>query len=100
MDLPRLRSHPIESRFRYVDHVQARGADRCREACRRDLEGVVVNWEHGPYHTDAVQTSWLKIKNPGYSQMAGRRELFERRRDRITHSRRRSFAAPILSLTS
>lgn len=33
------------------------------------------------YHSDGVQTSRLKIKNPEYSQMTGRRELFERRRD-------------------
>jgi hypothetical protein len=29
-----------------------------------------------------VSTSWLKIKNPAYSQMAGRRELFEARSGR------------------
>jgi ATP-dependent DNA ligase len=51
-------------------------------ACERDLEGIVAKWAKGPYHTDGVQTSWIKIKNPTYSHMTGRRELFERRDDR------------------
>lgn len=34
----------------------------------------------GTYQTDGRGTSWLKIKNPDYSQMAGRRELFEAQR--------------------
>ena len=29
------------------------------------------------------QTSWVKIKNRNYSQMNGRRELFERRRSAV-----------------
>jgi hypothetical protein len=42
------------------------------------------------YETDGVSTSWIKIKNPTYSQMAGRCELFEQRRDRRWSSRRGS----------
>jgi ATP-dependent DNA ligase len=49
--------------------------------CRDDCEGIVAKWARGRYHADGVQTSWLKIKNPNYSQMTGRREVFERRRD-------------------
>lgn len=41
-----------------------------REACARDLEGIVAKWKRGPYHTDGVQTSWLKIRTPEYSQIA------------------------------
>jgi hypothetical protein len=31
--------------------------------------------------SDGVSTSWVKVKNPRYSQMTGRRELFEARWD-------------------
>jgi hypothetical protein len=41
------------------------------------LEGVVAKWEHGTYQIDGRGTSWLKIKNPDYSQIVGRPELFD-----------------------
>jgi bifunctional non-homologous end joining protein LigD len=59
------------SRLRYVDHVVGRGIDLFREACRRDLEGIVGKWRNGRYETDGASTSWVKIKNPAYSQMVG-----------------------------
>jgi hypothetical protein len=39
------------------------------------------------YETDGVSTSSIKIKNANYSQMGGRRELFERR-NRVRQNRR------------
>jgi ATP-dependent DNA ligase len=59
----------IESQLLYVDHVVGRGRDLYRVACDRDLEGIVAKWSRGTYQTDARATSWLKIKNPEYSQM-------------------------------
>ena len=67
----------IESRVRYVNHIHERGVDFFAAACRNDLEGVVAKWIHGTYQ-QGPGTSWLKIKNPNYSQMEGRGELFER----------------------
>lgn len=64
---------------RYVDHVRGRGSDFFRLACKRDLEGIVAKWARGTYQS-GNGTSWLKIKNPDYTQMEGRHELFERRR--------------------
>src|SRR5262249_29947504 len=49
---------------------------------RRDLEGIVGKWREGPYETDGVSTSWVKIKNPTYSQIVGRRGVFDARSDR------------------
>ena len=43
--------------------------------CAHDLEGVVAKRLKDPY---GPRVRWLKIKNPGYSQNEGRRELFER----------------------
>jgi bifunctional non-homologous end joining protein LigD len=75
------------SRVLYVDHIVGRGSDLFREACRRDLEGIVGKWRDGRYETDGVSTSWVKVKNPTYSQMEGRREVFETRTDRRRRSR-------------
>ena len=43
--------------------------------CAHDLEGIVAK-----RLSDGWQARWLKIKNPGYSQNEGRRELFDRAR--------------------
>jgi hypothetical protein len=42
-----------------------------------DSEGIVAKHSLAPYTAD---TTWFKIKNRNYSQMAGREELFERER--------------------
>jgi bifunctional non-homologous end joining protein LigD len=76
----------IDCRLLYLDHIVGRGEDLYRVASERDLEGVIAKWARGAYVSDGLQTSWLKIKNPAYSQMVGRRELFEARRD--AHPRR------------
>ena len=47
----------------------------------RDLEGIVAKWAHGTYQRDRRRTSGLKIKNPEYSQIEGRAELFNQRAD-------------------
>lgn len=72
----------IESRVLYLDHIAGRGRDLYDLACRRDLEGIVAKWARGTYQYDGTGTSWLKVKNKEYSQMEGRRELFEVRRAR------------------
>ena len=66
-------------RLRYLDHVQGRGRDLFAAACARDTEGIVAKWAGGPYHTDGAKTSWVKIKNPAYTQAEGRHEFFEDR---------------------
>ena len=70
-----------EGRVLYSDHVAARGVDLFRAVYAADLEGIVANWKDGPYHTDSLTTSRLKIKNPTYSQAVGRPEIFEARLD-------------------
>jgi hypothetical protein len=41
------------------------------------------------YHADGTATSWLKINNDSYSQMQGRREPFDARRDQRRRRHRR-----------
>ena len=76
----------------FLDAIAERGRDLFRLACRRDLEGVVAKWAHGTYQTDGRSTSWIKVKNPDYSQIIDRHELFDRRS--FEGATRRRFAAP------
>ena len=62
----------------YTDHSEERGIVLFRAVCEMDLEGIVAKRQDGLY--TPAETSWVKIKNPRYSQMEGRRELFERSR--------------------
>jgi hypothetical protein len=52
----------------------------CSTACGLDLEGIVAKHRIGHYAADGDTTTWFKIRNPGYSQWAGRHEAFERDR--------------------
>lgn len=63
----------------YADSVARRGTALYRLACDRDLEGIVAKWRHGRYSSEPP-ASWLKIKNPEYSQAVGRWVRFERKR--------------------
>jgi hypothetical protein len=58
----------IESRLLLLDAIPARGESLFELACERDLEGIVAKWSKGSYQCDGRGTSWLKIKNPDYSQ--------------------------------
>lgn len=42
------------------------------------LRAIVAKQSLAPYTTE--RTTWFKIKNPKYTQMEGREELFERER--------------------
>ena len=59
----------------YADHIERNGIEFFRLTCEQDLEGIVAKLKHGQYGE-----KWFKIRNPGYSQREGRRELFERKR--------------------
>ena len=45
---------------------------------RNNLEGVVAKWKRGKY-MEGDRTSWVKIKNPRYTQSVDREKLFEKR---------------------
>jgi len=84
----------MESRLLYHDHVDARGVALFDAVRGHDLEGVVAKWKRGRYHTDGQTTSWLKIRNPEYSQIEGRHDVFAPRRSAWSRSRS---ARPVLS---
>ena len=64
------------ARVLYSEAVE-NGREFYRLVCESDLEGVVAKRRNGLYTPE--ETSWVKIRNARYSQMEGRRELFERR---------------------
>jgi bifunctional non-homologous end joining protein LigD len=64
----------------FADHIHESGIALFEKACELDLEGIVAKHQHAPY--DPENSTWFKIRNPNYSQMVGREELFERERHR------------------
>ena len=62
----------------YADYIEGIGTEVFRTVCEMDLEGIVAKRRDGLYTPD--ETSWLKIRNTHYTQMEGRRELFEKRK--------------------
>jgi bifunctional non-homologous end joining protein LigD len=71
-----------DARIQYVDYVDGTGVPLFEQACQHDLEGIVAKQKYAPYVTDREQSTWFKIRNPHYSQWAGRERLFERERNR------------------
>jgi bifunctional non-homologous end joining protein LigD len=63
----------------YVDHVEGVGERLFQLGCQRDLEGIVAKHRHSRYVKEDGNPAWVKIRNPRYSQTAGRDELFERK---------------------
>jgi ATP-dependent DNA ligase len=44
-----------------------------------DLEGMVCKRKNSPYRaTEKPSPHWIKVKNPNYTQLERREELFER----------------------
>ena len=64
----------------YVDHTMGDGRWLYQCACEMDLEGIVAKHKASPYSNRLSRSSWIKIKNPEYSQKEGRHEWFDRLR--------------------
>ncbi len=64
----------------YAEHIERSGIALFKKACELDLEGIVAKDGRAPY--DPHRSTWFKIRNRSYSQLAGREELFERERHR------------------
>jgi bifunctional non-homologous end joining protein LigD len=80
-ELRRLLSRlPADSRLRYADHIEALGSKLFERVCALDLEGIVAKQKFAPYTSERETSTWYKIRNPQYSQMVGREQLFERER--------------------
>ncbi len=73
-------NQPLPSRLLYLDHVEDQGVEFFEMACKLDLEGLVAKPKLSPYRELNGKPLWIKVKNRGYSQAEGRRELFNQRR--------------------
>ena len=58
----------------YASHIEQHGIALYQEICQRDLEGIACKQKDSIYSSK----SWLKVKNPDYTQAVGRWEMFER----------------------
>ena len=87
----------IDTRLLFLDHIETRGRDLFAAACEQDLEGIVGKWARGTYHTEGRQTSWIKVKHPGYSQMRDRHELFTSQGRQHRHAKRAVAAQLVLT---
>jgi bifunctional non-homologous end joining protein LigD len=92
-----LRTLPKHRRVLYARSLDGAGAALYHDTCKLDLEGIVAKWKYGEYVTGDRQPqdrtltrlvrnpeaiaryTWLKVKNPTYTQMEGRSRLFEPR---------------------
>jgi ATP-dependent DNA ligase len=59
----------------YVDHIAGNGVQLFDAVCARDLECMVAKLANAPYTPEA--TTWVKIKNPAYSQAERRADFFD-----------------------
>jgi bifunctional non-homologous end joining protein LigD len=64
----------------YADHVEGIGTSFYKAVCGKDCEGVVCKHKLAPY--SAKPQSWFKVLNPDYTQNRGRKEMFDKCRDR------------------
>ena len=64
----------------YANHVVGKAVELFQACCASDLEGVVIKHRRGTYAY--APRSWLKVINPNYSQHRGRREMFDKFRER------------------
>jgi len=67
----------------YAVHVPVKGVELFQVICREDLEGIVAKHKLAPYASKPQ--SWFKVLNPDYSQARGRKDLFDKFRERGKH---------------
>jgi len=59
--------------------------------CQHDLGGIVAKLARSG--CDVTAPTWIKVKNPTYSQREGRHDLFERRKIPRRYPRQPTLAA-------
>jgi ATP-dependent DNA ligase len=57
-----------------VEHLEGDGTRFFELVCEQDLEGIICKPKTSPH-----PFTWIKVKNPNYSQAIGRGEMFNRR---------------------
>src|SRR2546426_2226337 len=63
---------PADSRLKYTEYIDGHGMALFQRVFELDLEGIVAKQKSAPYVTEREHSTWYKIRNRAYSQMAGR----------------------------
>jgi bifunctional non-homologous end joining protein LigD len=63
---------PNDSHLLYEEYLEGDGARFFELVCEQDLEGIICKPKTSPY-----PFTWIKVKNPNYSQAVGRGEMFD-----------------------
>ena len=66
----------------YAEHVEAKGVALFQALCAKNLEGSICKHKLAPY--SSTPQSSFKVLNPDYTQKRGRREMFDKFRERRT----------------
>src|SRR6516165_3887069 len=64
-----------DSHLLYVEHLEGYGARFFELVCEQDLEGIVCKPKTSPY-----PFTWIKVKNPNYTQAVGRGDWYNQPR--------------------
>jgi bifunctional non-homologous end joining protein LigD len=64
----------------YAAHVERLGIRLFDAVCQKDCEGIVAKHRDAPYVTRPA--TWFKVLNPDYTQKRGRKEMFDKFRER------------------
>jgi bifunctional non-homologous end joining protein LigD len=71
------------SEILYAQHIEENGKLLFDETVERNLEGIVAKRRIGVY----AEHGWLKIKNPHYTQVEGRHDMFKSFHGRTSRKR-------------
>jgi ATP-dependent DNA ligase len=61
--------------------IEGKGKSMYEQVCLRDMEGIVCKPMVSPYGTVRGKATWIKIKNPNYSQAEGARRAAQQTSD-------------------
>ena len=68
----------------FAQHIECDGKLLFEEVCERNLEGMVCRRKASVY----AEHGWLKVRNPHYTQMEGRHDMFTAFRERPRRQQR------------
>ena len=75
----RARLAPDSTATMNVQHIDRQCRALFQQTCDMDVEEIVAKPKISPYREVNGRSTWLKIKNPDYSQAEGRGDLFDQR---------------------
>jgi bifunctional non-homologous end joining protein LigD len=74
-ELLRFRLRHPSDRVMFVDYKEGAGTALYSRMCERDMEGIVGKPLYSQYLDGTGAMTWIKVKNPTYSQAEGREAL-------------------------